>query len=340
MGKLVSFGEIMLRLEAPNNLRISQTHSYDAVFGGDEANVAVSAANYGMDAEFVTRLPKNPIADACVAELRGLSVGVDNIARGGERMGIYFVEHGASQRASVVIYDRAHSSISEASRSDFDWGRIFDGATRFHFTGITPALSDSAAEVTLDAAKTAHEMGLIVSCDLNYRKKLWSTDKAERVMTALMPYVDILIANEEDADKVFGIRADDTDVNSGVVSGEGYRDVCRKLTDRFGFDAVAVTLRESINASVNNFSGALYRGGEFYTSKKYTIHIVDRVGGGDSFAGGLIYALDAGMENQNALEFAVAASVLKHSIVGDFNRVTRDEVLALAGGDGSGRVSR
>ncbi len=340
MGKLVTFGELMLRLEAPDRLRISQTHSYNAVYGGGEANVAVSAANYGMDVDFVTRLPKNPIAEAAITELRGLGVGVSHIARGGDRMGIYFVEHGASQRASNVIYDRSHSAISEASPSDFDWDAVFDGAERFHFTGITPALSPACASIIADACRAAKAHGVIVSCDLNYRKKLWSTEEAGRVMSELMEYVDVCIANEEDADKVFGIHADDTDVSTGKISDEGYRQVCRKLTDRFGFSSVAVTLRESKSADDNDWSAMLYRGGQFYKSKKYPIHIVDRVGGGDSFSGGLIYADHAGFDPQAALEFAVAASCLKHSIVGDYNRVTRDEVLALAGGDGSGRVSR
>ncbi len=340
MGKLVTFGELMLRLEAPGRLRISQARSYDAVYGGGEANVAVSAANYGMEADFVTKLPENPVADAAIAELRGLGVGTSHIARGGARMGIYFVEHGASQRASSVIYDRAHSSISEAEAADFDWDLIFDGAERFHFTGITPALSPACASICEDACRAAKARGVIVSCDLNYRKKLWSTEEAGRVMSRLMKYVDICIANEEDADKVFGIRADDTDVKTGTISDEGYRQVCRRLTERFGFSTVAVTLRESVNADVNNWSAMMYRGGEFYKSKKYEIHIVDRVGGGDSFSGGLIYADHAGMEPQAALEFAVAASCLKHTIVGDYNRVTKKEVEALASGDGSGRVSR
>lgn len=340
MGKLVTFGELMLRLEAPERLRISQTHSYNAVYGGGEANVAVSAANYGMEVDFVTRLPKNPIAEAAITELRGLGVGVSHIARGGERMGIYFVEHGGSQRASNVIYDRAHSAIAEASTSDFDWDAIFDGAERFHFTGITPALSKSCAEITKEACRAAKSHGVIVSCDLNYRKKLWTPDEANAVMSELMQYVDVCIANEEDADKVFGIHADGTDVSTGKLSDEGYRQVCRKLTERFGFSSVAITLRESKSADDNDWSAMLYRGGEFYKSKKYSIHIVDRVGGGDSFSGGLVYADHAGMDAQSALEFAVAASCLKHSIVGDYNRVTRDEVLALAGGDGSGRVSR
>ena len=340
MKKLVTFGEIMLRLQPPPHLRISQARSYDAVYGGGEANVAVSVANYGAPACFVTKLPSNPVADACIAELRGLGVDTEEIKRGGDRMGIYFVESGASQRASNVIYDRAHSSISEASPDDFDWDEIFRGAGWFHFTGITPALSPDCTKLCLSACRAAKAAGLTVSCDLNYRKKLWSPQQAGEVMSELMKYVDVCIANEEDADKVFGIRADGADVTAGAVSGESYRTVCRKLTERFGFSAVAVTLRESVSASINNWSAILYTGGEFYNSKKYTITVIDRVGGGDSFAGGLIFGAMSGMEPQRQLEFAVAASTLKHTIEGDYNRVSRSEVEALAAGDGSGRVSR
>lgn len=338
--KLVTFGEIMLRLQPPGYARISQARSYDAVFGGGEANVAISAANYGLDSAFVTKLPDNPIADACIAELRGLGVDTSHIVRGGERMGIYFVERGASQRASNVIYDRAHSAISEATPADFDWDVIFDGADWFHFTGITPALSDSCAQICLIACKKAKEKGLTVSCDLNFRKKLWSPERACVVMSGLMQYVDICIANEEDAEKVFGIKAPDTNVLTGELSEEGYSYVCRELTERFGFLAVAVTLRESISASQNNWSAVLYTGGEMFHSKKYSITVIDRVGGGDSFAGGLIFAILDGYDSKDALEFAVAASALKHTIEGDYNRVTKKEVLALVAGDGSGRVSR
>ncbi|MCX7714578.1 MAG: sugar kinase [Clostridia bacterium] len=340
--KVVTFGEIMLRLQTPNFQRYIQAQSFEATFGGGEANVAVSAANYGLDAYFVTKLPKNPIGDACLAELRKHNVKTDYIARGGERLGIYFCEKGASQRASNVVYDRAHSSIATATSSDFDWAKIFDGADWFHFTGITPAISDEAAVLSLEACKAAKAAGVSVSCDLNFRKKLWSSEKANKVMSELMKYVDLAIANEEDAEKVFGIKAKDTDVTGGELSDEGYKDVCRQLVDRFGFKKVAITLRESISASVNNWAALLYDADskEFFKSKKYNMTIIDRVGGGDSFGGGLIYAILSDYSNQEAIEFAVAASCLKHTIEGDFNLVSVDEVKTLAKGDGSGRVQR
>jgi len=340
MAKVVTFGEIMLRLQTPMYQRFIQAQSFDATFGGGEANVAVSLANYGIDAYFVTKLPKNPIADACIAELRKLNVNTSYIARGGERMGIYFVEKGASQRPSNVVYDRAYSAISQVGDEDFNWDKIFEGADWFHFTGITPALSDNAAKACLAACKAAKAKGVKVSCDLNYRKKLWSVEKANKVMSELMQYVDVCIANEEDAEKVFGIKAENTDVTSGKLSDEGYKEVCKKLVERFGFEKVAITLRESISASVNNWSGLLYDGKEFYKSKQYNITIVDRVGGGDSFGGGLIYSLLSGYSMQDSIEFAVAASCLKHTIEGDFNLVSLDEVKTLMKGDGSGRVQR
>lgn len=340
MAKVVTFGEIMLRLQTPMYQRFIQAQSFDATFGGGEANVAVSLANYGIDAYFVTKLPKNPIADACIAELRKLNVNTSYIARGGERMGIYFVEKGASQRPSNVVYDRAYSAISQVGDDDFNWDKIFEGADWFHFTGITPALSDNAAKACLAACKAAKAKGVKVSCDLNYRKKLWSVEKANKVMSELMQYVDVCIANEEDAEKVFGIKAENTDVTSGKLSDEGYKEVCKKLVERFGFEKVAITLRESISASVNNWSGLLYDGKEFYKSKQYNITIVDRIGGGDSFGGGLIYSLLSGYSMQDSIEFAVAASCLKHTIEGDFNLVSLDEVKTLMKGDGSGRVQR
>ncbi len=341
MGKrVITFGEIMLRLQTPNHERFIQADRFDAVFGGGEANVAVSLSNYGLDASFVTKLPKNPIGDSCIGELRKHGVNTQYIARGGERVGIYFVEKGASQRASNVVYDRAHSSISTAKSIDFDWDKIFDGKDWFHFTGITPAISDSAAELALEACKAAQKAGVTVSCDLNFRKKLWTTEKADKVMSGLMKYVDVLIANEEDSEKVFGITAKGIDVTAGDLSEEGYKDVCKQLVDRFGFKKVAITLRESISASVNNWSGLLYDGKEFYKAKKYNINIVDRIGGGDSFCGGLIYALINDYESQDAIEFAAAASCLKHTVEGDFNLVSVKEVLTLMEGDGSGRVQR
>lgn len=338
--KAVTFGEIMMRLQTPGYQRFIQADSFDMVFGGGEANVAVSLCNFGIDASFVTKLPANPIGNACVAELRKHGVNTENIARGGERVGIYFVEKGASQRASNVVYDRAHSSISTAKTGDFNWDAIFDGVEWFHFTGITPALSDDAAALCLEACKKAKEKGVTISCDLNFRKKLWSREKANQVMSGLMKYVDVVIGNEEDAETVFGIKAAETDITSGELSREGYKDVARQLVEKFGFKKVAITLRESISASVNGWSAMLYDGKDYNFSKKYTINIVDRVGGGDSFGAGLIYSLMEGYSSEEAINFAVAASCLKHTIEGDFNLVTVDEVKNLAGGDGSGRVQR
>ena len=340
MAKVVTFGEIMLRLQTPDYQRYIQAKSFDAVYGGGEANVAVSLANYGQEAYFVTKLPKNPIGDACASELRKYGVHTDYIARGGERLGIYFVEKGASQRASNVVYDRAHSSISTAQPEDFDWDAIFEGADWFHFTGITPAVSDDAAKLCMEACKAAKKHNVQVSCDLNFRKKLWTSEKANEVMSALMEYVDVAIANEEDAEKVFGIKASQTDITTGKLNDEGYQEVCKKLVEKFNFSKVAITLRESISASVNNWSALLYDGKDFYKSKKYNINIVDRVGGGDSFGGGLIYALLENYSMQDTIEFAVAASCLKHTIEGDFNLVNVSEVKNLMGGDGSGRVQR
>lgn len=340
MSRVICFGEIMLRLSPPGHLRFVQANSFDVVYGGGEANVSVSLANYGMDAAFVTRLPDNPIGQAAVNELRRYGVNTDFIVRGGERIGIYFLEKGASQRPSKVVYDRKHSSISSAGVGDFDWNRIFEGAEWFHFTGITPALGDNVAELTLEACKTAKQKGLTVSCDLNFRKNLWTPEKAGQVMGGLMKYVDVCIANEEDAEKVFGIKADDTDITGGKLSHEGYKKVARELKDRFGFKKVAITLRGSISASDNNWAAMLYDGDEFFFSRNYPIHIIDRVGGGDSFGAGLIYALINGYNPQDVIEFAVAASCLKHSIEGDFNHVTLSEVKALVSGDASGRVQR
>ena len=340
MAKVITFGEIMLRLQTYDHQRIIQATGLEAKFGGGEANVAVSLANYGHEAHFVTKLPDNLIGAWCESELRKYGVETDYIAKGGERVGIYFVEKGASQRASTVTYDRAHSSISTAKAEDFNWDVIFEGADWFHFTGITPALSDDAAELCLLACKAAKKKGITVSCDLNFRKKLWTSEKAGKVMGGLMEYVDVAIANEEDAEKVFGIRATETNITSGELSDAGYRDVAKQLADRFGFSHVAITLRESISASVNNWSALLYDGKEYYKSKKYTINIIDRVGGGDSFGGGLIYGMLEKYSMQDTIEFAVAASCLKHSIEGDFNLVSVKEVQALAGGDGSGRVQR
>lgn len=338
--KVITFGEIMLRLAPEGYYRFVQAESYGATFGGGEANVAVSLANYGLDTGFITRLPKHEIGQAAVNSLRKYGVDTNFISRGGDRVGIYYLEKGASQRPSKVIYDRAGSSIATAVSSDFDWNVIFNDVEWFHFTGITPALNDEIAVICLEACKAAKEKGITVSCDLNYRNKLWSKEKAGKVMGELCEYVDVCIANEEDAADVFGIHAANTDVTTGTVNHEGYKDVAKQLADRFGFEKVAITLRESLSANDNNWSAMLYDGGEYFFSKKYKMHIVDRVGGGDSFGAGLIYSCVKGFESQAAIEFAVAASCLKHSIEGDFNMVSVDEVLKLAGGDASGRVQR
>ncbi len=338
MSQVITFGEVMLRLATPGFTRYSQATHLELTYGGGEANVAVSLANFGMDAAFVTRLPKNDIAERCIAELRGLGVDTNHIVRGGERMGIYFLESGASQRASQVTYDRAHSAISQIEPGMVDWNAVFAGAKWFHWTGITPALSDSAAACVREACEAAKAAGLTISADLNYRKKLWSREKAGQVMTELMPFVDVCIANEEDAESVFGIQG--AHVESGVIEHAVYVDVARQLSERFGFRQVAITLRESLSASRNGWSAMLYQSGEAFFSKRYDISIVDRVGGGDSFGAGLIYGALKNMGPQESLEWAVAASCLKHTIPGDYNRVTVAEVNTLAGGDASGRVQR
>ena len=338
--KIVTFGEIMMRLATPGFLRLNQTPVLEMTFGGGEANVAVSLALFGEEATFVTRLPKNDIAETCLQKLRGLGVNTSQVKRGGERIGIYFLESGASQRASTVTYDRAHSAISEINPSELNWEEILKGADWFHFTGITPALSDKAAQASLEGARAAKKLGLTVSCDLNYRKKLWTTEKAGQVMSGIMEYVDICIANEEDAEKVFGIKASGTEVTEGKIDHRRYIEVATKLTERFKFKGVAITLRESFSASHNGWSGLYFTEGKANFSRRYDIQIVDRVGGGDSFAAGLVYALGKKKSPQDAIEFAVAASCLKHSISGDFNLVKLSEVEALLAGDGSGRVQR
>lgn len=338
--RIITFGEIMLRLAPEGYYRFVQAESFCATYGGGEANVAVSLANFGFDAAFVTKLPGHEIGQAAINSLRKYGVDTSAIVRGGDRVGIYFLEKGASQRPSKVIYDRAGSSIACASEEDFDWDAIFKGADWFHFTGITPALNDQLAAICLEACKAAKAAGLTISCDLNYRNKLWSKEKAGKVMGEICPYVDVCIANEEDAADVFGIRAKGTFVTAGEVNKEGYRDVARQLSDRFGFKKVAITLRQSLSANDNNWSAMLFDGTEYYFSKTYKMHIVDRVGGGDSFGGGLICACLWDYDGQAAIEFAAAASCLKHSIEGDYNMITLEEVQRLAGGDGSGRVQR
>ncbi len=342
MSRIITFGELMLRLQPYNYERFVQCDHVQFSFGGGEANVAVSLANYGMDAAFVTKLPAHSIGQAAVNSLRRYGVDTSLIVRGGERVGIYFNEKGASQRGSVCIYDRAGSAIQKASAEDFDWNNIFDGADWFHFTGITPALGDNVAEICRQACIAAKERGIKISCDLNYRGKLWTREHARKVMTELCQYVDICIANEEDAKDVFGIEADATDIYGGVIDRDGYKSVAKQLAESFGFEMVAITLRESRSASDNGWSAMLYNVSkdEYCFSKKYDLHIVDRVGGGDSFGGGLIYSLLNGKDTQSAVEFAVAASALKHSVEGDYNMVTVAEVEKLADGDGSGRIQR
>ncbi len=340
MGKFITFGEIMLRLAPLGYARFVQSKEFGVVYGGGEANVAVSLANFGKDAYFVTKLPKHEIGQAAVNEMRRFGVNTENITRGGDRLGIYFCEKGAAQRPSKIIYDRANSSIAQAKMEDFDWKEIFEGAEWFHFTGITPAISDSCAEICMEAVKAAKEAGVMISVDINYRKKLWSTEKAGRVMGELIKYCDVVIANEEDAEKVFGIKADATDITGGKLNEEGYKNVAKELVDRFKLNYAAITLRESYSASDNGWSAMLYDGTNYYKSKKYDVHIVDRVGGGDSFGAGLIYGLTSRMDTQSALEFAVAASCLKHTIEGDFNVASIEEVETLMKGDGSGRVQR
>ena len=340
MAKIITFGELMLRLQPYNYERFVQCDHVEFTFGGGEANVAVSLANYGMDVSYVTKLPTHSIGQAAVNSLRRYGVDTTKIVRGGDRVGIYFNEKGASQRGSVCIYDRANSAIQKADPSEFDWDAIFEGVDWFHFTGITPALGENMVEACRQACKAAKARGIKISCDLNYRGKLWTRDQARTAMADLCQYVDVCISNEEDAKDVFGIEAEATDIYAGSLNHEGYKSVAKQLADKFGFEKVAITLRSSISANDNDWAGMLYDGENYCFSKQYHLHIVDRVGGGDSFGGGLIYALLSGKDTQAAVEFAVAASALKHSIEGDYNRVSVSEVEKLAGGDGSGRVQR
>ncbi len=340
MKRIITFGEIMMRLNPPGNQRFVQTDNFCVSYAGGEANVAVSLANYGMDAAFVSKVPAHEIGQSAVNALRRYGVDTKYMVRGGDRLGTYYVEKGASQRASKVIYDRAYSAISLATSNDFDWDTIFEGADWFHWTGITPALGGEMPAICLEACKAAKERGITISCDLNYRKKLWSTEQANKVMSELVKYVDVCIANEEDAKDVFGIEAEGTDIDAGKLNHEGYISVAKKISERFGCKKVAITLRGSISANDNDWAAMLYTDGKAYFSPTYRIHIVDRVGGGDSFGGGLIYALLSEKEPQAAINYAVAASCLKHSIENDFNLVSVSEVEALAGGNASGRVQR
>ena len=346
MPRVITFGEIMLRLSTPGHLRFPQARQFDATFGGGEANVAVSLANYGFDAQFVTRFPENDIAKSCIRDLHSYGVGTGFCIFGGERLGIYFLETGAVARPGKVIYDRAHSAISTIETGMIDWDKVFDGADWFHWTGITPALSQSAADVCLEAIKAANRLGVTVSCDLNYRKNLWKYGKkASEIMPALVEGCDIILGNEEDADKVFGIKPERFDVTAtgGTIDQKRFQSVGERLMERFPkAKKVIITLRGSINANHNTWGGVIWDGRTLYQSPRYDItHIVDRVGGGDSFMGGLIYGLlTYSGDDQKALNFAAAASCLKHTIFGDYNQVTVEEVESLMNGDGSGRVSR
>ena len=340
MAKIVTLGELMLRLSTNNNERFVQANQFAACYGGGEANVAVSLANYGHDAYFVSKFPKNEIGDAAKQALNKFNVHTDYVLRGGKRLGIYYLETGSALRPSKVIYDRAHSSISEASASEFDFESIFKDADWFHFSGITPALSDNAVEIIKKALEAAKRHNVIVSCDLNYRKKLWTSEKAISVMRPLMKYVDVCIGNEEDAKLCLGFEPD-SDVNKGQTDASGYYSIFKKMQAEFGFKYVASTLRESYSASHNGWKALIYNGKEFYESKHYDINpIVDRVGSGDSFSAGLIHGLLKYKDQAKALEFAVAASALKHTIPGDFNIFSETEVETLMNGDASGRVQR
>jgi 2-dehydro-3-deoxygluconokinase len=338
--KVVTLGEIMLRLSTPDFKRFVQTDTFDITYGGGEANVSAALCNYGLNGTFVTKVPNNAIGQSAINHLRRYGVDTQFVARGGERLGIYFLETGASMRASQVIYDRAGASIAEVDASEFDFDKILDGASWFHTTGITPALSDKAAALTLAALKAAKAKDITTSIDLNFRKKLWTKEKAREVMTGLCEFVDVCIGNEEDADLCLGFKAADTDVTKGELNLDGFKDVFKQMKDKFGFKFIASSLRESYSASDNGWSALVYDGNEFYHTKKYEVRIVDRVGSGDSFASGLIYGLVTGMPMPEAAEFGVAASALKHTIPGDLNHATLSDVKDLMKGDGSGRVQR
>ena len=330
----------MLRLNPEGYLRIPQANNFIASYAGGEANVAVSLAKYGEDVAFVTYVPDNALGESATNAIRHWGVDTKYMFKGGDRLGIYFLEKGASQRASTVLYDRKESSIAKSKIGDYDWDKVFEGVDWFHWTGITPALSDSLAEVCLEACKKAKEKGITISCDLNYRKNLWTRDKAKEVMSKLVPYVDVLIANEEDCKDVFGICAENTDIDAGELNKDGYVSVAKQVTEKFGCKYVAITLRGSISASDNKWSAMIYSNGEYHFAKEYLIHIVDRVGGGDSFGGGLIYGLHNNYSMDKAVEFATAASCLKQTIENDFNCVSVKEIETLMNGNGSGRVQR
>ena len=340
MNKVVTFGELMMKLSPVGYARFIQSHQFNVEFSGAEANVAVALSNFGVPTVFVSVLPSNEIGDAALNTLRHYGVDTSGVIRREGRLGIYFAEKGASQRPSKVIYDRSHSAISMAGMPDFEWDKLFEGASWFHFTGITPALSDSLAAICLLACQMAKAKGLTVSCDLNYRSKLWAKEKAGKIMSQLCEYVDVCIANEADAADVFGISASGSEVDRGLIDTTSYEAVAKQLNERFGFQTVCITLRESVTASDNNWSAILYEGGNVYRGRKYPIHIVDRIGGGDSFAAGLIYARLNNYDLQHALDFAIAASCLKQTIEGDFNLVSVAEVEELVKNNGTGRIQR
>lgn len=338
--KVVTLGEIMMRLTTPDFKRFVQSDSFDVTYGGGEANVATALCNYGLNGVFVSKVPDTAIGQSAINHLRRYGVDTQYMARGGERLGIYFLEIGASMRASQVIYDRANASITDAEISDFDFDKIFEGADWFHTTGITPALSEKASKLTEAALKAARERGITTSIDLNYRKKLWSKEQARETMTRLCQYVDVCVGNEEDANDMLGFVSQGTDVTKGELNLDGFKDVCRQMKEKFDFKYIASTLRESHSASDNGWSALVYDGEEFYHTKEYDVRIVDRVGSGDSFASGFIYGLVTGKTMQDAADFGVAASALKHTIPGDLNHATLSDVENLVKGDGSGRVQR
>lgn len=338
--KVVTLGEIMLRLSTPDYKRFVQADTFDITYGGGEANVAAALCNYGLNGTFVSKVPNNAIGQAAINHLRRYGVDTQFIAKGGDRLGIYFLETGAAMRASQVIYDRAGAAIADVNPDDFDWDNILAGAEWFHTTGITPALSDKASVLAETALKAAKAKGITTSIDLNYRKKLWTREKARDVMTKLCQYVDVCIGNEEDADTTLGFKAAHTDITKGELNLDGYKDVFRQMKEKFGFKFIASSLRESHSASDNGWSALVYDGKEFYHTKRYNVRIVDRVGSGDSFASGLIFGLVTGMTMPDAAEFGVAASALKHTIPGDLNHATLAEVKDLMKGDASGRVQR
>ena len=341
MAQVVTFGEIMLRLATQRRERFTQAREFEVTYGGGECNVAVSLAHFGIDATFVTAIPDNDIGQACVNYVRQFGVDTSEILRQGSRLGIYFLESGAAMRASKVVYDRAGSSIAEIKPGEIDWEKVFNGKDWFHFTGITPAISTSAAATCSEAAKAASELGLTVSADMNYRKNLWTPEEAQATMIPMMKYVDVSIGNEEDAEKCLGVSAEGVDVTTGQIDAEAYRPVLQELVDKYGFKKVGITLRESLSADDNDWSAIYYDDGDVFMGRKYAVRIVDRVGGGDAFSAGIIYGnLQQGWSSQQVLDFAVASSAMAHTFHGDFNLVTVKEVMAVAGGDVTGRVQR